>query len=183
MPFLNERAITLIELMIVLTIVGTLTTLALEGHKALLAHYQLQSVSRMLLSDLRTVQQQAMITRHRHWVDFDPDRGGYSVWMTGTGTGQDSERRLVRQVKFPVSVRFGAAPGVKGPPSDPEEIPEPDGITFRDNRLLFMPGGGLGTRAGAIYLTKDFQGQRTHAITVTVSGHVRLYGWTGSSWR
>ncbi len=103
--------------------------------------------------------------------------------MTGIGVGADSEERLVRQVVLPASVRFGAAPGVKGPPSDPEEIPEPDGITFRDNRLVFMPGGGLGTSAGAIYLTQDSQGQQTHAVTVTVSGHVRLHGWTVGGWR
>ena len=183
MSFLNERAFTVIELMIVLAIAGILSTMALEGHKALLTRYQIQGVSRLLLSDLRTVQQQSLITRRRHGVDFDPDRGGYSVWMAGAATGEDSAERLMRQVKLPPPVRFGAAPGVKGPPSDPEEITEPDGITFRDNRLVFMPGGGLGTGAGAIYLTQDPQGQRTHAITVTVSGHVRLYQWTGSDWR
>jgi prepilin-type N-terminal cleavage/methylation domain-containing protein len=183
MQLLNERAFTLIELMIVLTIVGILSVLTLEGHKVLLDHYRLQSASSMLFSDLRTIRQQALATRHRHRVDFDPDRSGYSVWVTGMGVGADSEGRLVHQAVLPESIRFGAAPGVKGPPSDPKEIPDLDGVTFRDNRLVFMPDGGLGTSAGAIYLTEGFQDQRTHAITVTVSGHVRLYGWTGDSWK
>jgi prepilin-type N-terminal cleavage/methylation domain-containing protein len=183
MPLLNKRAFTLVELMIALAIAGILTALTLEGHKALLARYQLQGVSRMLFFDLRMVQQQALATRRRHWVDFDPGLGSYSVWMTGADRSADSEKRLVRQTKLPGSVRFGAAPGVKGPPSDPEEITDPDGITFRNNRLVFMPGGGLGTMAGTVYLTEDSRDRQTHAITVTVSGHARLYGWTGSGWR
>lgn len=183
MSFLNERAFTLIELMIVLTMMGILTTLSWEGYKALLTRYQLQGVSRVLVSDLRAVQQQAVTTRQRCWIRFDPEQGGYSVWVAGSASGGDQQGRLLRQVRLASSVRFGSAPGVKGPPSDPVEITELDGVTFRDNRVVFMPSGGLGTGAGAIYFTDDPAGKGTSAITVTVSGHVRHYWWAGNAWQ
>ena len=178
MSFLNERAFTVIELMIVLAIVGILATLSLEGYKALLERHQLQGVSRMLVSDLRSIQQQALITRQRYWILFDPEHSEYSVWAAGAG-----EDRLYRRVKIPTPVRFGTAPEVLGPPGDPAEITETDGVTFRDNRLVFMPSGDLGTGAGTIYITDNPKGTGTRAVTVTVAGHVRHYGWTGSDWR
>ena len=178
MSFFNKRAFTVIELMIMLAMMGILATLSIEGYRALLARHQLQGVSRMLVSDLRSIQQQALITRERHGIRFDPEQNEYGVWAAGEG-----EDRLYRQVKIPLPVRFGTAPGVLGPPSDPEELTETDGITFRDNQVLFLPGGGLGTGAGTIYITDDPKGTGTRAITVTVAGHVRHYGWTGSGWK
>jgi prepilin-type N-terminal cleavage/methylation domain-containing protein len=174
----NERAFTVIELMIVLAIMGILATLSMEGYRALLARHQLQGVSRMLVSDLRSIQQQALITRQRYWIRFDPEQNEYSVWAA-----EEGEDRLYRRVKIPTPVRFGTGPRVLGPPSDPAEITEKDGITFRDNQLLFLPSGGLGTGAGTIYITDDPNGTGTRAITITVAGHVRHYSWTGSGWR
>jgi len=178
MSFLNERAFTVIELMIVLAMLGILATLSMEGYKTWLARHQLQGVSRMIVSDLRSIHQQALIARQRYWIRFDSEQSEYSIWAVGEG-----EDQLYRRVKIPTPVRFGTAPGVLGPPSDPAEITEVDGITFRDNRVVFMPSGGLGTGAGTIYITDDSRGTGTRAITITVAGHVRHYGWTGSDWR
>jgi prepilin-type N-terminal cleavage/methylation domain-containing protein len=179
MSFLNERAFTVIELMIVLVMLGILATLSMEGYKTWLASHQLQGVSSILVSDLRLTQQQAVTTRKKSWIRFEPEQSGYSIWIAD----ENPEGRLLRQIPLPGPVRFGAGPGVKGPPSDPAEITETDGITFRDNQVLFMPSGGLGTGAGTIYITDDPKWTGTRAITVTVAGHVRHYVWTGRDWK
>ena len=179
MKLLSQSGVTLIELVIVLMIIGILTTLSWEGQKALLRQYQLLGISRTLVSDIRAVQHQAVTSRQKCWIDLDADHGGYSVWMAVS----NDVGRLFRQVRFPASVRFGSAAGIKGPPSNPAEITEQDGITFRDNRVVFIPNGGLATGGGAIYLTDDPAGKGTKAITVTVLGHARLYSWIGGEWR
>lgn len=175
----NQRAFTFIELIIVLMMVGILSALSWEGQKGLLKRHQLQGVAKTLVSDLRAAQQQAITTRNRCWIRFDPEQHGYTIGIT-TGDGQD---RLVRQVRLPAAVRFGATPGVKGPPGNPVEAVEADGITFKNNRVIFMPSGGLGSGAGTVYLTHDPSGHGTRAVTVTVSGRVRLYEWKEGGWQ
>jgi prepilin-type N-terminal cleavage/methylation domain-containing protein len=175
----DQRAFTLIELMLVLVVMGLLAALSWEGQKLLLKKYQLIRACRELVMDLRAVQQQAVASRLNGWIDFHPEASTYSVWISG----YDREDRLLRHVNFPAPIRFGFHEGVLGPPSHPSEISEVDGITFRENRAVFMPNGGLGRGAGTIYLTDASNENRTYAITISVSGRVRHYAWIRGAWK
>ncbi len=80
------------------------------------------------------------------------------------------------EYRLPASVRFGTAPGVKGPPSAAHhEISTP--ITFKENSITFTPDGII--QPGAIYLT-DRSRRYTYALSCAV-GHVsylRRYQYT-----
>ncbi len=170
---------TLIEALIVLMVLGIVSTASWEVHKSIARFYRLDGASRMLYELARSLRLQAVATRQTCWIQFEPDRNGYSVWTAEADGGS----RLLRRVALAEGVGFGAGEGVKGPPSAPTRVPESDGITFRDNRLVIKPGGGMGGGAGTVYMTERPKGERTHAMTVTVPGRVRLYRWASGGWK
>jgi hypothetical protein len=122
----------------------------------------LRSASTALVQAMRTARQQAMVEGRPRTMVFDA-------------------------TLLPARVRFGAGPGVLGPPSQPTQPPPDDGVTFRQGRLTYLPDGMLSPGPGTVYLTTGPPGRggrsSTIAITVNIAGHHRRYAWGGGGWR
>ena len=162
---MSSRGFTLIELLIVLALVGVLTALAVPNLSGLETHLRLQAACRELAGDLRVARQTALFKQTGLTVEFDSSNRRYRLpW---------GEKAL------PGRIRFGYPPEVQGPPSDPQPLDDPDGISFHGNRAAFYADGR--NSIGTLYLTND-QGE-TRALTLALTGRVRLWRWQGGNWK
>ena len=165
---LTERGHTLIELMFALFIVGILTVLAVSDFGTGLSHYPLRNAGHQLASDLRLVRQKAITEGLPNKIEFIPASGQYRLPDLG-------ERFLSPPI------RFGVRPGVPHLP-DTGSLPS-DGISFSGNKVTFQPNGTVLGVGGTIYLTDDPKRQDTVAVTVNVTGRVKIYKWNGMEWK
>lgn len=164
----SEKGHTLIELMVVLSLIGILAGLAFANPSSNVSHYNLRYAAQQLASDLRHIRQKAISEGVSDKVRFTPDSRQYHL----PGMGERS---------LPSHIRFGARPSV---PHLPEagSMP-PDGVSFSQNGVTFQPNGTIQGVGGAIYLTNDPNRQETVAVTVNVTGRVKIYRWSGAEWK
>lgn len=85
-------------------------------------------------------------------------------------------RYKTTEYKLPNNVRFGVAPGVKGPPSSPD-LPVSNPVTFKENSITFTPDGII--QPGAVYFT-DRNQRYTYALSCAVGqvSYLRRYQYT-----
>jgi prepilin-type N-terminal cleavage/methylation domain-containing protein len=161
---MSRRGFTFIEILLVLSLIGILSTFGFAAFNGVEDRLQLQKVCRELSDDLRIARRMALFRKTEHTVSFMAPRGYALPWSTK---------------QLPPSVRFGYPPGVEGPPSDPHPLSDPDGVSFIGNRIVFSPAGH--NSLGTLYLTGD--SGETRAITVTLVGRVRIWEWRNGQWR
>lgn len=140
-----EKGFTLIEILLVLTIVVILA----GGVVASLSFYQpylkLRGVARDLITDLRYAQQLAVTEQINHSVKFFPTQKKYQIIQEGPVL-------LLSERILPEEVSFGNI------------------IGFTDNKVVFNPYGASG-EAGSIVL-QNTEG-KTMTIEVKLSGFVK----------
>lgn len=162
------KGYTLVEMMAVVAIIGVLGSIAHLSYQDLRARRQLYAAIDMVGADLRKARVTVWYSGDQHHIDFDPHTNSYLL--------NDLDR-----IVLPGGVRFGADPAVKGKPSQPNEAPPADGITFKgggvENRVEFY-SKGLVVPTGAVYLTN---GKETMAITVSLNGHQRTWRSDGGN--
>jgi prepilin-type N-terminal cleavage/methylation domain-containing protein len=165
---MTEKGHTLIELMFVLSIAGILTVLAVSDLGTGVSHYRLRNAGQQLASDLRLIRQKAISEGLSHKIQFIPGSRKYHLPELGDQT-------------LPADVRFGVRPGVPHLP-DAGSMPS-DGISFSENKVTFQPNGTIVGIGGTVYLTGDMNRQDALAITVNVTGRVKIYKWNGGEWK
>jgi prepilin-type N-terminal cleavage/methylation domain-containing protein len=171
-----QQGWTLIELVVVLAVIGLLSSMAVPSIDGLIARLVLHSTSMTMIQSLRMARHRAMAEGRAYAVVLDTAGEGYRV--IGGGTPPNA-------VALPARVRFGAAGDVLGPPSHPTSTPPPAGVTFRQATVTFLPDGTISPGPGTIYLTGGSRGgggTTTLAISVTIAGHPRRYEWEGGEW-
>ena len=154
---------TLLELLLVLSLLSLLVGLALPRWEGLREHFRLVQATRTLALDLHRARERAWIQGTTQWIQVFPAQGRY--------------RTALGQYALPSGIRFGVAPGVLGPPSHPAPLRDPDGVFFPGNRIRFDPGGTASP--GTLYLTT---GTETRAITLALTGRIRIWTWKGGRW-
>lgn len=164
----SEKGHTLIELMVVLSLIGILAGLAFANPNSNASHYNLRYAAQQLASDLRLIRQKAISEGGSNKVQFIYDSRQYHL----PGMGERS---------LPAHIRFGTPSGVPHLP-DAGSMP-PDGVSFNQNRITFQPNGTIQGVGGAVYLTNDSNRRETAAITVNVTGRVKIYRWNGLEWK
>ncbi|MBI5193206.1 MAG: prepilin-type N-terminal cleavage/methylation domain-containing protein [Nitrospirae bacterium] len=161
---MNKKGFTFLEILIVLAIIGILSALAVSDISAFTDRLYLQSFARQISTDLREMKMRSVIERQSYTVNFDSANNFYNI------TG--------RIINLPPGIRFGFSAGVLGPPANPVETPEADGVTFPSNKITFHPQGS--NSLGTIYITNDRN--ETRALSLTITGRVKIWRWDGERW-
>ena len=168
MKKIGNRGWSLLELLFVMLVIGSLTTTAGWSMNGYLLTTKLQSAADMIGMDIRKARLSVYHYGDPYFIDFSPETSTYVV------NGRS-------RIQLPAGISFGVASGVTGKPSAPSDAPPKDGITFKaegtENRAKFMPKG-LVVPTGAVYLTN---GRETMAITVSLTGHTTTWKSNGGS--
>lgn len=161
---MNARGFTILEVLLVLSIIGIMSVLAVSDISAFTDRFYLQSTARQISTDLREIKILSTIERSNYTVIFDTANNSYD--LPG------------RRLKLPDGIRFGFSDGVLGPPGNPVDIPDTDGVTFPSDRISFYPQGS--NSIGTIYITNDRN--VTMAISLSISGRIKIWRWNGERW-
>jgi len=151
----GEFGYTLVELIIVLAIVGTVVSISVPFVSNFLFSTHLESSAEDIVSTLRWARRLAITKRKEHRVIFNPQRGMY--WLEDKEGNITGERRSLQE-----NIVF----------ADPElnKMQEEDGIVEFDNPddsgISFYPQGTA--ESGSIYL-RGKESERWHTITMLCS--------------
>ena len=160
----SEKGYTIVELLVVVSLISILTALGVVHYAAQLPRYNLNDAAQRIISDLRWIRQKAISEGMPATIQFDPISKGYSL-------PGPVDRTL------PSHIRFGAKEGTPPPPD--KSLP-PHGVSFQGNKVHFQPNGTA--TPGSIYLTNSPAGRDSLAISVNMTGRIKLSRWDGKKW-
>jgi len=180
-----EDGYSAVELLIALVLLGILLTLGLYNYSKQIPHYELREASRALVSDLRKIRQMAVAEGRSFTVAFYPGQGEEcDLSYAGMDAYCEEDNSDLLQYMLPAHVHFGALgeidsrPGCSGGCSSPPT----DGISFPGDSATFNPNGTV-SGMGTVYLSNAPFRNESHAVTVNITGRVRLWKWAGSEWQ
>lgn len=82
---MNEKGVTLIELIIVMVIIAIGATLMAPGLSSWMPHYRLKGATRDIVSTMRTAQMKAISNNLTYQVSFNPGNRSYILQYLDTG--------------------------------------------------------------------------------------------------
>ncbi len=181
---LKERGFTLIEVVVVISVIGIL--LAIVGSQLLksLPDMRLKSAARELYSTMQTARMNAIKDNTTWGIFFDTthnryllcsDSGADGLWST------TADNKIVATVNFPSQSGVGYGHGNITGNNSVSGYPFPtDGVSYNNNVVTFNSKGLSG--AGYVYL--DNQNKSTsYAVGTQASGVIRLLMWQGTKWQ
>lgn len=168
MKGLGRKGFTLMELMTVMVIMGTLCAIAYSSLHGYLKRVKLRNAAQAVAADMRQAWWLARVNSTACTVIFDTEQQRYTI------TG-------LHHASLPEGIRFGVDPTVSGKPSAPYEAPPQDGVSFDTgssrNRTRFQPTGMVAP-TGSVYLT---DGKETMAVTVAITGRPKIWKSCGGN--
>ena len=119
---INEKGVTLIELVVVFVIIAILSVLMVPNIGTWLPRYRLKSATRDVVSTLRMAQMRAVSTNLQYGVDFNVAGNFYNVqYRTTSGTGpwvnEGATQNLPAGITFKSAVFGGGSQAVFNPNS------------------------------------------------------------------
>lgn len=159
----NKSGFTLIELSIVIMLFA-IVTLLVSAHASFLQRMMVRCELENLYTTCYMLQRRAMMSGIPIKLTFDQTMPGYQYGET--------------QYALPQYVIFGAAAGVKGPPSSAQNIINSP-ITFKEQTIIFHPDGIM--QPGTVYLT-DSGKCWSYALSCAVGqvSYLRKYQYTNA---
>ena len=200
----KARGFTLLELLLVVSLLGIMAALATWGGQEFARDWQLKRAGHQLLEDLKALQGRAegggsmtlnngVLVLQRTFLVFDPDASVYTAyaWQDGNANGvaETGEADLLWQNRLPPGVSFGWASGIdrracsnsSGAPGSAVSFSSPNYSPCDDKPCIKFDNNGFSMMGpGAVYLTL---GEQSLAVTGTRPGHFTLCEWDGRRWR
>lgn len=200
----RSRGFTLLELLLVLAMIGILTSVATWGGGLFAQGWRLKRAGHQLLEDLKAVQGRAemsgsltmsngALVQQRTFFAFDASTQSYLAYRwqdhDGDGVAESGESAQLWQKALPPGVAFGWATGIErracsnvsGAPTNAISFSSPTYAPCDDRPCIKFDQHGFSVMGpGAVYL---YEGGQTLAITGTRPGHFTMCEWGGERWR
>lgn len=202
----DEKGLTLMELLMVVTIMGIIASIGVYNLLADLPSYRLRQTANRLSATIQYLKIRAVTTNHIAWlvVDYSGSEHYFTGFVDdppggGTTAAEYANAKLdlpdsvgsTPVFKLPVTVSFGFPDGYSGG-GGPDGSPFPGAgnfINLTDKHLGYRPTGvpcqeftnpKTATVATVIYL-RNTKGEG-YAVSVQITGRVKVFRWNGSAW-
>ncbi|MBW1996093.1 MAG: prepilin-type N-terminal cleavage/methylation domain-containing protein [Deltaproteobacteria bacterium] len=172
---IKDAGFSMVELLIAVGIFVILSAVAIPSYQAYATRSRVSGAASQLFSELHTAKIKAISENNDYKIVFDLDNNRYSIY---------DDAVLVKTVNIE-SVYPGIAFGyVAG--NGPDDTPITGAVTFSGSppAVTFRPTG-LVDQSGEVYLKPvedTSRKDRQRAITVKITGTIKLYKHNGTSW-
>jgi len=183
----SPSGFTLMEMMVVISIIAILAGISLPSLIGKLPDYRLKNAGRELLSDMQFAKLSAVKSNSEWSIVFDTTNNKYFVcsengadgdWTglnDSTGGGDNTIHKTVTFDNYKSGVNYGYA-----------ALSNPVGTTFGANNVSYVSENvtfdSMGTgKAGYVYLTNS-KGVIVYAVGTNSTGVVSMKLWNGSDW-
>lgn len=171
MELKGKKGFTLIEMIVVVAIIGTLAGIAIPGFMKMAPGMRLKSAARDIVSNIQLSKAQALRDRKPYTIQFNPAGSTYTI------SNSDGIQKTVNLSEYK-GVSFGSGFGKTSNDTGPDD--ESDGITFASNAITFNADSTANT--GGVYL-KNEDNNTYSVICISVAGGVKtLKNRDGSGW-
>ncbi|NIQ11540.1 MAG: prepilin-type N-terminal cleavage/methylation domain-containing protein [Gammaproteobacteria bacterium] len=195
---------TLLELLLVLSVIGILSSIAVWGGQKAKHGWRLKRAGHQLFEDLKAIQSDAemsgsltinngRLNTQRRFMVFDLDTNSYEAYRwrddNGNGVVEDEETAMQWRHLLPSKIAFAWSSGVdrracsnvNNPPGTAVSFSSPDYPPCNDQPCIKFDHNGFSVMGpGAIYLSDE---RHSLAITATRTGHFTMCEWTGEKWK
>ncbi|MEE8596732.1 MAG: GspH/FimT family pseudopilin [bacterium] len=171
--FTFQRAFTLIEMMVVITIIGIVMVIAIPNFAAMQQRARVRAGAHEVAQDFRHIRERALakgstyqitLPDARHYQVTAPD-GNSTIYKLGQTTGGN--------------LRFGTTGAIGGTPSEANGPIPPSGFDFgAGTGTLRFESRGSATK-GVAYITDN---KENYAIGVNRLGKIRVYVYGNGTW-
>ena len=151
----THDAFTLVEMLVVLAIIGMLMGITLPFTSSFGKGLKIKTTARAIAGVLRVAKSNAVTLRKNYSVVFDVKKDEY--WIEDE-TGQVYEKKY----SLPASVKF-----------EVKDNKEADPVTFKDDRAIFNPSGGMEESGGSVTFT-DKQGDSRTISVIGSTGKISI---------
>lgn len=176
----GEGGWTLLEMLVVCSIISILTATAVPRFSGLARQLRAGTASTQLLADLNWARAMAVRTGVPHYVDVDTSAPGVNYWVRRSSsppTIQPAADPVVRNAHLGTrlsGVGFALAGASADPWGGQVSAPTPGRMVF-DSR-------GLPSSSGSFFIATD-DGASARAVSVTGAGRIRLFTRSGGGWQ
>lgn len=201
--FKKTAGFTLLELLMVMTFIGLLISVAAWGSQKWIRNWRLQRAGQLLFEDLKRVQADAEtagsvtirngeLLSRKTFLVFETDTRSYAAfsWQDDNADGfaESSETSLQWRNSLPRGISYGqssdvnrrACSNANSPPNSAVSFSSPVAPPCNGRPCIKFDHYGFSMMGpGAVYLS---DGQHSLAITATRPGHFTMCEWNGSRW-
>lgn len=176
---------TVIELIVVVSIVTVLIAISVPAFTKWLPNYKLKGAAMDLYSRMQFAKSEAIRANSQYAVIFDPGNKQYKL-VSGPGAdgnfgagGDDNEVEIIKVSDYGFGIVYGNGSATINMDDGGGSFPA-DAISFNSNMVVFN-GSGLCDNSGSVYLEND--ANRAYAVGALASGVVRIKVWRGGDWQ
>ncbi len=173
----NSKGLTLVELMVVLTIIGVLSAMAIPM-LGLTPRAKLKSAARDIASNLQAARINALRDGKSWRVEFDSGNKQYKVYEYNLTNKQYVLKKTLKLYDNSSRVKFGSAYGA-APDSDCDS--PTSGLCFGSavNKVTFTSAGTA--NASSVYIM-DSKNKDTIQIAIATTGRIQMRTNFGGGW-
>ncbi|MFQ5597023.1 MAG: GspH/FimT family pseudopilin [Nitrospiria bacterium] len=182
----NRRGFTAVELLVSVSIVGIMSTLAMPSINNAVLQYRLKSTAREIASSLHLLRLRAISTNAKTYLDFNPVSGlndrFYTAFVDADSENDHDAHAETEATQLRFSDTLGGYKGTRLPNGVYYRTPDGKGspVTFAGEKAGFNTNG-MPNSSGMVYLTNSL-GDAYRVKVATITGRIKIEKWDGSNW-